>query len=281
MLRTLLALTFFVACGPIQQKSLVGAAGSPHRDVAQQRDPKPAQAPAVVSSRPTSKPPKAPKEDFFAYHERRMAELALIAEAGDFGGVERELRTLIAEAEAQTPVALEAVNDRTALAWLRWKNKDYTGALTEMGACALNHHNSGMMGNMSVFTGNWEAWLEAFFLRELAAFQTGAAATATLSRAEKARAAHESDARNIGRQLDAAMLKLHFAVRRSARSEVSKRLSDPALLSNEDEEPEHLYVVAQAFELVRDHARYLDRRSRLEKTQGSIIKAILLAELPP
>jgi len=46
-------------------------------------------------------------------------------------------------------------------------------------------------------------------------------------------------------------------------------------------EPEHLYVVARAFELVRDHAHYLEVRFRLEKTQGSIIKAILLAELPP
>jgi hypothetical protein len=209
-----------------------------------------------------------------------MAELALIAKAGDFGRVERELRELTAEAEGQTPVAIEAVEAREALAWLRWKDKDYAGALIELVVCGRDHHDSGMMGNMSVFVGSWEAWLEAFFLRELAASQTGPAATATLSRAEKARAAHESDAINIGRDLDSNMLQLHFAVRRSARPEVSKRLSDPSLLNDEDEESTHLYIVARAFELVRDHARYLAVRSRLEKTPVSIVQAILIAELP-
>lgn len=214
---------------------------------------------------PPAPPPIAFEERSRAAHARAISA----AQRGDFRECERELRALVAVAEAGDVDA--AVGLHFELAWLRWSERDLAGAWAELDAQRSAHERSHLMGNMSVLTRVRELRDRAFVLREMAIVAPPPLRAETLAAATRMRARHDEGAATIGRHADVAVLEALFA----ARAGDAKAALAAAKRVDAKDDPVDRYVLALAFDAAKDRARADALRAEIRAARDDLASLVV------
>jgi hypothetical protein len=202
--------------------------------------------------------------------QRAMAAI----ESGDLAAAERDLRQLLADAEAEGDFT--GLFLHYELAWLRWAARDLKGSLDEVGAADAYLGRSRLIGNSSVYQSQNLLWLRALFLIELAGEAPVSSRAGLIARARAARSDFEVHAPGLGQQPQADLLTALLAVRTGNRALADKLSRDFHL---GDTEASELFIMVQVYLSIGRTAEADETRRAIEQAEPSVLRAVVLRRL--
>jgi ketosteroid isomerase-like protein len=218
-------------------------------------------------------PPVAPFEQRYKATYQRAVDAAA---RGDLATGEHALEGLLDEALAREGDDT-AFWLRNELTWLRWGEKDLTGALGEVDGARSALLRARLRGEESARLGLHEKWDRAYLLLELAHDAPPTLRASALATANAARTDYEKAATPLGDSDGMAVLAAFFAVRAGDAKgalAAAKRVD-----AEKDADLQDIYVLALAYDLGGDHARADAMRKRVREGKEYLMKPLLLSRM--